>query len=1097
MADREEEESKPDLNDKKIPVFTVLKNGAILKNIFILNNFPNPGNEEEVIILGRHPDCNIMLTHPSISRFHLQIHSNPSSLKLCLVDLSSVHGTWVSGKKIEAGARVEMREGNTLRVGGSSRIYRLHWVPLSRVYDFEIEKKEEEVAIAEERAVENCEKENSLLDEKKETVKDLFFGNIVEPLYSDEDWSIEMMKEVTSAPPMGEFEGMVVSPVDGGESESHLRNECPQEETCLLSKPFGNESKSLFAPLSAENLSFNVENIIMSSFFGSENKSTSSIWTMPLENESRISSSGNQQLLHHGKESPQSVSLPLSAENLSFNVENIIMSSFFSSESKSSSSNTFDQEETDRSWTIPLENKSKNLSVVDDRKPAPANGYRQFDNENQSPQTHSVPLCKENSSNVEDNDMFEQKEISSIMTIPLGHELTDEAVADDAKPISHESQNFDLENESPQSVLLSGKNLSSDVETQNLSICEVNSLIYDVGNVVETITEKEELMVEHELHPLEYNHSSVSTEERIHETETLDKIETEVEEVNVDEGNGDFYHTYQVKESLLNWQSQYINETSMKSTPEVIPNLPMNQNVGCCVEEKDTAGYETLKPTKSVQEKDHEQKELSEPGTVSSSMEFVNSSLPDEDVSLEISVEKEFQTPRSDNVSAMGDSIWLRRGKPNSFPRIETGVNRANRVGTSLTDEINHEIAEDETVVNTLLPILGEEEEEIFTPDKENFTPNTLLMKSLKKKANIEDSVKNSSRPSKSQSSIFKSRQKIKPEELSEESDKENQTPRFLQEQKLAKSISKNRRFGKDKKVMKRGGGERAPFQSLQSNLAGKKRPEVTVVNSARKSNISVCTGAMKNKFTEGKKRWTMVVDINSLLNKESMKSLKLLQGLQGTHLIVPRMVIRELDCLRRHGSLFRKTTEAASILQWIEDCMVQTRWWIHVQSSDEGGRPPATSPATPRSPYTEGSQSLLWRTASSIQSITQRSFMEVLSPTAEDHILECALHFRRGVNHGQLVLLSDDVTLKIKAMAEGLICETAKEFRESLVNPFSERFLWADSSPRGLTWSCPDDVVLRERYDRCSSWSLKGTAEGAKGLKLILLHNSHYGMLR
>lgn len=33
-----------------------------------------------------------------------------------------------------------------------------------------------------------------------------------------------------------------------------------------------------------------------------------------------------------------------------------------------------------------------------------------------------------------------------------------------------------------------------------------------------------------------------------------------------------------------------------------------------------------------------------------------------------------------------------------------------------------------------------------------------------------------------------------------------------------------------------------------------------------------------------------MVVDINSLMNKESMKSLRLLQGLQGTQLIVPKI---------------------------------------------------------------------------------------------------------------------------------------------------------------------------------------------------------------
>ena len=70
-----------------------------------------------------------------------------------------VHGTWVSGKRIEAGARVEMREGDTLSVGGSSRVYKLHWVPLRDAYDFECpkEKKEEELAIIEEKAVEDCE----------------------------------------------------------------------------------------------------------------------------------------------------------------------------------------------------------------------------------------------------------------------------------------------------------------------------------------------------------------------------------------------------------------------------------------------------------------------------------------------------------------------------------------------------------------------------------------------------------------------------------------------------------------------------------------------------------------------------------------------------------------------------------------------------------------------------------------------------------------------------------------------------------------------------------------------------------------------------
>jgi hypothetical protein len=85
MGDKKEEEIK-------IPVFTVIKNGAILKNIFIVNKPPSPSisqDYEETLIVGRHPDCDITLTHPSISRFHLQIHSNPSNQHVSLIDLSS------------------------------------------------------------------------------------------------------------------------------------------------------------------------------------------------------------------------------------------------------------------------------------------------------------------------------------------------------------------------------------------------------------------------------------------------------------------------------------------------------------------------------------------------------------------------------------------------------------------------------------------------------------------------------------------------------------------------------------------------------------------------------------------------------------------------------------------------------------------------------------------------------------------------------------------------------------------------------------------------------------------------------------------------
>ncbi|MFS8018880.1 putative transcription factor interactor and regulator FHA-SMAD family [Helianthus anomalus] len=126
----------------KIPQFTVIKNGSILKNIFLLskqstvgNSSPNRESDKEILLFGRHPECHITLEHPSISRYHLRIHSNPSSHMISVIDLSSVHGTWVSGKRIEPGVNVVLKEGDKVKIGASSRVYELHGVPCSRAYD--------------------------------------------------------------------------------------------------------------------------------------------------------------------------------------------------------------------------------------------------------------------------------------------------------------------------------------------------------------------------------------------------------------------------------------------------------------------------------------------------------------------------------------------------------------------------------------------------------------------------------------------------------------------------------------------------------------------------------------------------------------------------------------------------------------------------------------------------------------------------------------------------------------------------------------------------------------------------------------------------
>ncbi|RZS21547.1 hypothetical protein BHM03_00054200 [Ensete ventricosum] len=139
----------------KIAVVSVLKKDTILKRIFL--NVPPPaspppttgddavppsrgGREDDdgqVVLFGRHPDCHVVLDHPSISRFHLAVRLVPLRWKLSVTDLSSVHGTWVSGTRIPPNVAVDMVDGDTLRLGASTRVYRLEWVSSSRALEME------------------------------------------------------------------------------------------------------------------------------------------------------------------------------------------------------------------------------------------------------------------------------------------------------------------------------------------------------------------------------------------------------------------------------------------------------------------------------------------------------------------------------------------------------------------------------------------------------------------------------------------------------------------------------------------------------------------------------------------------------------------------------------------------------------------------------------------------------------------------------------------------------------------------------------------------------------------------------------------------
>ncbi|XWS21888.1 hypothetical protein CRYUN_Cryun30bG0094500 [Craigia yunnanensis] len=947
--------------ERKIPVFTVIKNGAMLKNIFVINKPQDMEDEEEdphnqqletdeILIVGRHPDCSIMLTHPSISRFHLQIHSKPSSQKLYVLDLSSVHGTWVSGKKIDPGVVVELNEGDTIKVGGSTRIYKLHWIPMSRAYDMENpflsamdvpmeEKKEDEIAeeshqgentlstenectegkytlLAEGKEEETSQSSVPAEDEELDSMNAVLEGII--SLFSDESSGVLIKREIPSAPPMPE--NMNYSIYDD-EAESTSRNNLEERELLGL-------QSELSSNISGD-LDLAVGGVIS-------------------ESRNRKFGKDNESIL------PETVTEAISERE---NLERSLRTSELKPDHSENSNPSF----------VELGNCS------------------------------ATEIVEETENRRSMKEVQQKRDVSRLSAAPHLIESINSTLQEDVL-LNFKSQQVHKENQIP-------KLLSASKRKKENAAADQQSILM----------------------------------------------------VNLDSTCSDGY------------------KDCLSGKVENAENQTLSQND---YESKNTSFYSAPLPTESV-----------------------NSSLPIGEVLSEVTDDKRNPTPQSLFASAVLyedesldssplrlekksnlHSIWSRRGKPASILQIQTG--RSTEKAVEATNN-----AENKSISKSLFISSEEAEEEIFTPDKENFTPNTLLMKALKRKGKLEE-IKDSSKVTFSPD--------LQPDDNMIASDKENQTPKLIKDLKSARKASRNQPKLEQEKMAIKGKVERVPFQSLLVNSDCKSVSEASVPKTAaRSSNSNTFNSAhpsLNKSVGEGRRTWTMVADTTSLMDKESMKSLQLLQGLKGTRLTIPRIVIRELDCLKQRGSLFRRTTEASSVLEWIEDCMVKSNWWIHVQSTMEEGGPIApTPPATIQSQFSEGSVGNPFGTTRSAP-FSARGLMEIASPTAEDHILDCALLFRKMKGDGQAVLLSNDVTLKIKAMAEGLICETVQEFRESLVNPFSERFMWADSSPRGQTWSVLDDVVLREKYNR---GPLRKPSKGdVKGLKLILLHNSNYGQI-
>lgn len=111
--------TKPAVGDKFS--LEVLKNGCIISTLNL--------TEKPYHVFGRLPSCDVVLEHPSISRYHALVQyrgetdGDRTLSGFYLYDLGSTHGTAVNKSKIKVKTYYRLKVGYVIKFGGSSRLF--------------------------------------------------------------------------------------------------------------------------------------------------------------------------------------------------------------------------------------------------------------------------------------------------------------------------------------------------------------------------------------------------------------------------------------------------------------------------------------------------------------------------------------------------------------------------------------------------------------------------------------------------------------------------------------------------------------------------------------------------------------------------------------------------------------------------------------------------------------------------------------------------------------------------------------------------------------------------------------------------------------
>lgn len=79
-----------------------------------------PMRHEDVLTVGRQPDCDLVVEEPSVSKRHAQICWHGPQVGCTVVDLKSSNGTFINAKELASGGEAHVRDGDLLGFGDAT-----------------------------------------------------------------------------------------------------------------------------------------------------------------------------------------------------------------------------------------------------------------------------------------------------------------------------------------------------------------------------------------------------------------------------------------------------------------------------------------------------------------------------------------------------------------------------------------------------------------------------------------------------------------------------------------------------------------------------------------------------------------------------------------------------------------------------------------------------------------------------------------------------------------------------------------------------------------------------------------------------------------